>query len=422
MPRSYAKSGANSSYQLKGCKRGLNAKKCGEQARDCWYQKPACEEKTNITFFRDKKGRRLSGALPGDLEVFLRTNIFVAGWPWIIAAVASSLFWVYLNEEGIATFPVDGAAIGVALGIFAFWANTVWSGTSGKRDGAGGNFVGMVSGTKNLMHALVSSLNVKKARANPMVEVSMHNGASYEEVSIPAMALFKLTAVTLNAIIAAQRNALRGGLDPTLLPLYPSLASEVITESANGIDVIEVLQTMALRYIAALNRSGIVDLDDEWTQGFYKDKVDSLGNIDVGGKLPFSRANANYAFLSQVIVTVVLPLQFSRIFPGYSTVWIAPLTLAFYYGLFGIAQRQAKIAVTNADNVWTDIALTEEMYSGAESNYASAAQAARIVAGKDALKINDGVEPKLDLVAPAAPTAPASANSVSVDVGGWEDF
>jgi len=430
--RQYAAAASAKEYARQGCARGF--KNCNAGARDCWFQRDACEEATNITFWLDKRGRMIPGELPNDGIVFLVTNIFVASWPWVLGSAASATLWTLLFQFGIATFDVPGVAVGVVLTFLSFWASTVWSGSLGKRDGAGGNLIGMVSATKNLMHAAVSSLNVEKARGNPTYRVTMHNGASYEEVDVPAMALFKYLAVCLNALIAAQRNVLRGGFDPKKLPLYPEMMAEVVAETARGIDVLEVLQTMSLRYFAGLARSGVSDLDDKWVQAFYKDKVDSLGNIDIGGKLPFSRANANYAFLTQLIATIVTPLWFSRVFPGFSAIWISPIVLSFYYGLFAISARQPKIAVSQSDNYWTDVKLTAEMREGAKSNYATAAQAARIVAGKDNLPINGGVAPAVPSsngtgAGPTAvptslppPAAAANPATVAKDKSLWGDF
>ena len=370
-------------YKREGCAHGFSEKICPAATRQCAYQRGECEERSDITFWLDEKGMMLDSTLPSENRFMLFLQLILVTLPWMAAAALSALAWKLVLPDG---FTFDTFAIGTVLSFLSFFAVGYWSATDAKRTAGASAFISLSSACKNFTATLANSVDVKKLSANPEVEMLMHNSQAYVLVQVPALAVVKWIGVTCAGLLAAQRNAIRSEVKIRKLPIYNPQKAELEAEAAN-IDVLEQMQGMIMRYWGVLFDAGLID-NDKWHQAFYKDKIDSLGNIDIGGKIGVSAVNGVFSMFVRILATVLVPWQLVGLFPGFSAVWISPLVLFFYYALFEIGDRQAKIAVTQEDNWWTSIKLTEEMRTGAQTCFARSMQIARMVASTQQAKRN----------------------------------
>lgn len=359
--------GKQKSCKASGCQYGRHD--CKQEERVCPHQCGECEEPQVLTFWLDKNGKRIDTTLPSGFFVFLMNLVTVTIW-WMLFAIAMSVLWTVLFVEAGVTFTVDGSAIGILFSFLSLFVVGLVGITDGKRTGGASNWVGLGSATKNIMSGLQGTKNTRVLLTNPMVEMDTHNGSNYVTVRVPAQSLFKRIAFTLNAIYAAQRNSIRSSVDIKKLPLYADQKAFLMAQP--NVDPIESMQGLVNHYITLLYSCGAIGFSEEWTVKFFKDKVDSLGNLDIGGKIPIVESVVQFTNVTLFISTIILPLWFSRIYPGYSTVWIAPSLLLFYYSLVGFANRQYKIAVTQAENTFSGIQVVKELHDVSASNLARA--------------------------------------------------
>jgi len=72
------------------------------------------------------------------------------------------------------------------------------------------------------------------------------------------------------------------------------------------------------------------------------------------------------------VITVLLPLLFASIYPGYAVVWVAPIVLNFYYCAMRYARAQCEMFVVHRDNIWSDVELARLLNMTADANYMTA--------------------------------------------------
>lgn len=355
------------SHKSDGCR--SRRRDCNKKERDCPHQRGECDEKQVLTFWLDEYGRPKDAELRTGFFVFLM-NLFNVTFLWLILAFISSVFWAILFVEYGVTFNVDGTGVGIFFGLFSYYVGQIVSITDGKRTGGASNWIGLGSATKNLMSIIHGTINLKTLVKNPMVEMDSHDGSKYVVVRVPAQMLFRRMAVTANGIYAAQRNSNRRGVQIELLPIYAD--QKAFMKALGPVDPIEALQGMLRHYVQLLYDTGCIGGEEEWSIEFYKDLINALGNIDIGGKIPIAENITQYTNVVLFIGTIILPLWFSRIYVGYGGVWVAPLLLWFFYAIVGFSNRQYKIAVDQADNTYSGIAVVKELYEVSASNLARA--------------------------------------------------
>ncbi len=365
---------------------------------------------SRITHWLDDKGRLRDSSLPSDDKLALAVRIIAISLPWMLASAISAALWVYFVDD---TFGFDSFALGSVTTALGFFAVGYWSATDGKRAAGGAAYVSLGSAIKNWMHAMYSAIDVDKLAQNPMVTISAHDGADEVRVAVPAVALFKYTAVAMSGMLAGQRNAMRSSVNIKKLPIYNFQRASLLSQK--NIDPIEALQAMVLGYAVELEAAGLFKDGSRIADTFYVQKIDSLGNLDVGSKIGVSAANLMFSLIMQIVATVVIPLFVRTVSPGYSAVWISPLTLFFYYALFAIADRQANIAVDTDSNYFTSIKVAGEMRDGSRAVYARAAQIAKLAAAKQVEVLN-----RVQMPAPVDVSAQVAVISAAKRAAAWE--
>lgn len=361
--------------------------------------KGACAEKQVITFWLDMQGRWKNCELSSDFYTMLMTNPLVASWWWLVGAIVSSVLWAVLYNEDVFTTPINETAFRYTLYIAAALAAVIYYQTSFRRRSTSEHFSKLCCATNELMIAV-------ETRAEPaigsdaQVSITSHNNVQYVKASINLNLIPKRLAVVLNAILVARRHTLNGSLDVKRLPLYPDQKAEILASGAPS--CLNTLYAQAAHLVRVLVDNKAV------TESFPAEKLlshlhDALFHKIQWNSLP--RIITNGMWWSQFVLTATVPLLFSRLYPGYSVVWIAPLVLNFYYAALKYSMAQCDMMLAHRSNLWSDVAVARMINCAANDNYQIAAVVARMMF--------DFKNPPVEKSVGAPPTTTAAAKTVA---------
>lgn len=365
------KTNASGKYVASGCALGKPASHCPEKTRKCWYQRSACEERIPITFWTDRKGRRLDGSPPSGLFAALRA-VIVSSWYWLLLAVISQVVWMFILDnvdDDNFLFTFDQFGFSFVLMFATFFIVGLYSATESKRIGGGSSWVSTGSGFRNLFTNLDAEVDFDAMAKDPVAQLISHDQSKFVWKNEPVLGLFKKLAIVVNGIMVVQRQDMRGSeLDIDRLPIYNEQKNYL--DAYWQIDPVEALQGLAKYYISALYNSGAMEEKEErFSQRYFNDAIDGLGNLDVGKNTPVGQ---NVIYLSNFLLLLLVllgPLYFALFYPFCVAVWFGPLSLSFFFVLAGFAQNQALIGVSTSDNIFSGISVTEIMYETASHTY-----------------------------------------------------
>lgn len=327
----------------------------------------------NLKYWVDEKRNRFKAvSLPPMWSVVLLRNPLVVSWRYMLGVLA----WVGVVHGlqhpaiGLVLNPLDNTVPVLVFGAVAFFANLFFSGASGKRTNNIVNFKSLISACKNYFSTLSSNIDEKALAKNAQFELQywMPLAKRYAAVAVsPARAIDEIKYL-LTSLLAAQRNLKRDGganFEPRKLPHAPWVLSEIIRRHKDGDDAIVAIQEMVFRRARALRESSVVNeaFNDDLAAMFKKDKVDSLGNVDIDSTLGPPRSITVFSQFFMVLWLAYLPFWLFPIY-GLFTYLAAPLSLVFYTSLMALANRIPDIYVTSADNVYSDYNLVQEIYDG----------------------------------------------------------
>lgn len=363
------------------------------------HMKGACVEKQVITFWLDERGRWKNCELASDFYTMLMTNPLVASWWWIVAAVISSVLWAVLFNEGIFTTAINETAFRYALYIAAALGAVIFFQTSMRRRDVGEHFSQLCCTTNEIMTLVEAHSNEAVMSSDAQVPVTSHNNVQYVKTAIKLNLVPKRLAVVLNAILVARRHSLINALDVKKLPLYADQKAEILASGAPS--CLNTLYAQATHLVRVLVDNKAV------MPSFPAEKLLARLRAAMFNKIQWHdmpRIVTYGIWWSQVVLTVTVPLLFSRLYPGYSVVWIAPIVLNFYYAAMKYSMAQCNMMLTHRSNLWSDVAVARMVNCAANDNYQIAAVIARM--------IYDFKNPDADKVAAAPPVAPPKTAAV----------
>lgn len=333
----------------------------------------------NLKPWLEPNGMSKTAPLPTDLFVWLRLNAVVISWQPLLFTLAVTIIWMVIINETSFIVPeetINSTALGLGIISFAvFFVANQLSGALGKR---GSNYTGikaLVSAANNLMTSVKSGLKHGAVLINTKLELVSHNGRDYVRRSIYAHEVVGEIMLLLNAILFAQRNALRGdgGIDPELLPLETEHIDYIKTYQT--VDPLVVMQGMIQTRLEDLAVAKLLKFETRpaHTTRDFADLVAQLGNLEIAAGSGPPRILGNLSTLLLGLLVLALPPWYSTFAPAGTTnywpvLWV-PLTVLFLFASVEIAKRMPNIFVSRADNIYSDVPVLEFIYNGAATNY-----------------------------------------------------
>jgi hypothetical protein len=347
---------------------------CAQRYKKCEQTKGPCDDKRNITFWLDDQGRWKNCELASDFYVALVTAPIVASWSWLLAAVVSSVGWALLFNEGVFTTPINETAFRYTLYIVSAMSAGIFVVQAWRRSEMAKNFYKLAAATRALMLGIQTHVVRDVVGSEASVKIISHDNSQFVEVAAPAKMLPKRLAIVLNAILVARRHSLHGDLAAKDLPLYGDQIAELC--ASVGPACIDTLYAMAAHLIAVMETNGATSasFSSKW---LLHDLHKAIAKTDMTPAFP--RIWTMAIWWSELVLTVLLPLLFTRLYPGYNVVWIAPLVLNFYYTAMSYAAAQCTMMTHHMQNTWSDVAIVRLINCTANDNYATAATIGRII-------------------------------------------
>lgn len=349
-----------------------NDRCCPKRYEKDEHTKGACSAKQVITFWLDGQGRWKNCELSSDFYTLLMTNPLVASWWWLVGAVVSSVLWAVLFNEGVFTTPINETAFRYTLYIAAALAAVIYYQASARRRHLGDGFAKLCCATNNIMLALQANAVESTIAGESLVAINSHNNVQYVKAQQKLNLVPRRLAVVLNAILCARRHLLNGELDPMRLPLYADQKAEIVASGAPS--------TLNTLYAQAAHLMRVLVDQRAVTAAFGAEKLLKHLHCALFHKTQWQalpRIVTNGIWWSQFVLTVTVPLLFSRLYPGYSVVWIAPLVLNFYYAAMKYSMAQCDMMLAHRSNLWSDVAVARMINCAANDNYQIAAIVAR---------------------------------------------
>ena len=346
---------------------------CHPRYRGWEITKGPVEENRQITFWLDTQGRWKNCDLPSNFYLMLTTNPVVASWGWLLYDIVWAVFWALLFNEGVFTAHINETAFRYSFYVIAALSAAVFLVASNRRRQMSRAFTELCTVTRAIM------LNVQAHAVNAViasdacVSVITYDNQNYVAASVDANMLPKRLAVVLNGLLCARRHSMHNDLCAKRLPLYPDQIAEIFASHAPAIH--DSLYAMAAHLLRVMARAGAT-LDSFDASWLLKELHRAHTHIDQLQGFP--RIILNGAWWTQFALGALLPVLFTRLYPGYSVVWIAPLVLNFYHAALKYSLMQCDMMMPTALNMWSDVEITRTLYNTANDNYATAVTIGRI--------------------------------------------
>ena len=347
---------------------------CPQRYKKCEETKGPCDDTRAITFWLDTKGRWKNCDMASDFYTMLVTNPLIATWAWLIAAVVSSVGWALLYNEGVFTAPINETAIRYSLYIIAGVGSVFYFIMSKRRWAMAHNFQHLCHATRGIMLGVQGGVVSNVVGSDASVNINSHNNNQFVSVPIKANLLPKRLAIVLNAILVARRRTMLNDLMPSKLPLYADQIAELC--STVGPACIDTLYAMVVHLLRVMQENGATSVNFDSAHA-----LDHLHHAihETGSHQPIPRIWLNAIFWTKLVLTVFIPLLFTRLYPGYSVVWIAPIVLNFYYAAMAYAVAQCDMMLRHTTNMWSDVPIARILNCTANDNYATAATIGRTI-------------------------------------------
>lgn len=347
---------------------------CHPRYKNWDITKGPVEENRLITFWLDTQGRWKNCDLPTDFYLLLTTNPVVASWGWLLYDIVLAVFWALLFNEGIFTMHINETAFRYSFYVIAALSATVFFIASVRRRNMARAFTELCTATRAIMLNVQSNIMSGVVASDAKVKVITHDNQNYVRGDVAAGALPKRLAVVLNGLLCARRHAMHGDLCAKRLPLYPDQIAEVCATQAPAVH--DSLYAMAAHLLRVMADAGATrdSFDASW---LLKELHHAHTHIDQLQGFP--RIILNGAWWTQFAIGALLPLFFSRLYPGYSVVWIAPLVLNFYHAALKYSLAQCDMMMTSRMNLWNDVEIARTLNNTANDNYATAVTIGRMV-------------------------------------------
>lgn len=329
----------------------------------------------NLLFWREAKTQRLrvSPATSWLYTIFL-LNPIALSWVLLLVVIAWVAAWVAIDMFTSYDIPViDDTVPALIFSAVVFLSGFLLNGTLNRRGNNIRNYKSLISATYNQMSAIAGSLDYSKIDPQSVINLTAHVGTGFERVDVAILLVVKEIYQLLAAILAAQRNVLRGGFDAARLPLQAWHIAEIQHTQAHfeGSDPLVTLQTMVLHRIEKLRGENIFIVEnDTQVSRFYKDMVDSLGNVAIDASATAPPVFLVFYYFFLILWIVYMPFWLIPKYPGWWVLLAAPLSIVFFTATVELSRRLADIYVDAADNTVTGYNLVGEMRAGAASLYA----------------------------------------------------
>lgn len=319
-----------------------------------------------------RRGRRVYPSLPSLAYVIFLQNPIVASW-WLMLIVLAwvGLFFI-LQETGVLILPmIDNTVPALIIAAVTFLSSGVILGNGISRRGNNiSNYKSLVSAVYNLYTAIEASIDYPVWRTKPKVKIPVHYNHMFADAEFEAMQVTEQISWLLISILAGQRNVLRGGFDARRLPLEPELISEVYRRQkiTPGYDPLVTMQQMVLTRIMALTKAGaFLASEDLMHTAFFKDMVDSLGNVAIQASARTPRVFQVFYWFFLALWIIYMPFWLLPLYPSWLVLIAAPLSIVFFTASATLGERMPDIFVSSSENYWSDFNLVKEMSVGAES-------------------------------------------------------
>ena len=330
----------------------------------------------NLLFWREAKTQnvRVSPSTGWFYTIFLLNPIALSWWllliviAWVAAWVAIDMFTSY-------DIPViDDTVPALIFSAVVFLSGFLLNGTLNRRGNNIRNFKSLISAVYNEMSAIAGSLDYTLINPDSVITLTAHNGSQFIRADTAVLLVVKEIYQILAAILAAQRNVLRGGFDAARLPLPAWHIAEVLHTQAHAAvaDPLVTLQGMALHRIEKLRKEKIFVVQSApMTSSFFKDMVDSLGNVAIDAAATAPPVFLVFYYFFLILWIIYMPFWLIPKYPGWWVLLAAPLSIVFFTATVELSRRLADIYVDAKDNTVTGYNLVGEMRAGAASLYAT---------------------------------------------------
>lgn len=349
---------------------------CHQRYKREEHTKGPCEETKTITFWLDSHGCWKNYALPSDFYTMVVTNPIIATWPWLLFALIMSVVWAVLYSENIIHGHISELAFRYSFYIISAMTAAFYVVLTLRRKNMVRSFNEICCATRAIMLHVQTNAVPGVLAGDAMVPIVAHNNDQYVLVNVKANTLPKRLAVILNAFIVARRRQMLGDLQPAKLPLYAEQIAEICASgAANPVDT---LHSMVAHLLHVMVKSKALTVEYEGVNLLMNWLHKAVCNTMSTEGLP--RIFLNGVWWTKFVLSVLVPLLFASVYPGYSVVWIAPIVLNFYFVAFHYASAQCDMLVQHRSNLWSDVELMRLINCTANDNYATATTIGRMLA------------------------------------------
>lgn len=351
------------SFQTKRCMSTYNRK----EKKKSWTtrsREPMKPQYVNKRFWLSNGAIRFP-SLPSLVYIIFAQNPLAVSW-WLVLIVLAwvGLFYA-LEAAGILFVPMlDTTVISIVVAALTFFVSFIFANANSRRGKNIANFKSLASAETNFISAFESTIDYDVWRTDPAIPITVHDGSRFMQTNMRVSKVLAEIVWLLISLQAAQRNVLRGGFKPSKLPLEPHLIAEVarMHRISTRYDPLVVLQQMILaRYTALVKAGGFLYKEDLPQKDFFKDIVDSLGNVAIDAAAKTPRVYAVFYWFFMAFVVLYLPLWLIPLYPAWFVLVVAPFTVIFFTSAVLLSSRMADIYVSSRNNVWSDFNLVEEL-------------------------------------------------------------
>lgn len=323
----------------------------------------------NKKFWVGKDRRLRVTSLPSAAyTIFLRNPIAISWWLLLIVE-AWVLLFVLLQQFGLLILPaIDNTVPAIVFGAVTFLSGFILNGGLSRRGNNIRNYKSLISAAVNTMSGIQANLKIDAWIGDPKVKIEYHNNAEFFQEEKGVMKVLEEISELLGALLAAQRNVLRGGFNVKRLPLDAPIIAALKSQH-DRTPTPDVLVSMQTEIWYRINKiaevGGFIMDEDTMYKRFNKDLVDSLGNvaIDSSAKTPLVFQVFYYFFLALWII--YMPFWLIPLYSGFFVLIAAPLSIVFFTATVELGNRMPDIFVTSSENTYSGYNLVQEMREGA---------------------------------------------------------